>query len=195
MGRRAIVTTVLVVAAALPWGCSKKEHSLPVAPEAQLPTLTPGTMVARVSGKPWQGTDVDAFLQGSPGFQSLAVSGYGAFGSGQMLILLVLPSRVASGATYTLTDDVLGRAGCFISRSGGPGPSYTTDASHTGTVTFTLVDAPHVIGSFHFDAVGDSGAVHVTEGSFDTTIDGDTDASMRASRVRAAVTAAALRRR
>ena len=196
MGRRVAVSALFLLAASFAWGCSKKEHALPVAPEAQLPALAPGTMVARVNGTPWQGTFVDSFLQGSPGFESLVVSGYGTFGSNQLLILLVLPPRVAAGPVYALDDDVLGRAGCFVARPGAPGLSYTTDDAHTGTVTFTLVDAPHVVGTFHFDAVGDSGAVRVAEGSFDATIDQGAAASARTkSRLRAAAITEALRSR
>src|SRR5690348_3067487 len=116
MGRRVAVRALFLVAAALACGCTKKERALPVAPEAPLPALAPGTMIARVNGQPWQGTFVESYLQGSPGFQSLAISGYGTFGSSQLLILLVLPPNVGVGTAYSLGDDVLGRAGCFVAR-------------------------------------------------------------------------------
>jgi hypothetical protein len=50
-------------------------------------------------------------------------------------------------------------------------------------VTITQVDANHLTGTFHFDADGDAGAFHITEGSFDAEIMSDTLAALRAAAI------------
>jgi len=178
MKRRRAAMALFVGAVALASGCSGERHAaLPAAPVAPLPAVTPGTLVARLDGSAWSG-----FASASVGdFLTAGALKIHAFGT-DYWISLAIPKDSSVGAVCTLHGDPSSLGAVLI--PGQPHDGYiTTDPPYTGTVTIMAIDATHVAGEFHFDAIGDRGVIHVTEGGFDAPIVSDSLAAVWASAI------------
>lgn len=178
MSRCAATFALVLGGAALLWGCSAKEPhaALPTAPVTPLPAVTSATMVARINGSAWGPSGCFASQDsGGPLGSSTAIDAWAT----DYLVSLVIPRALSAGNTYALGASLQGLA---IIAGVGQGMQVSgTGAGRTGSVTITHVDADHITGTFHFDAGGDAGSFHITEGSFDAEIMSDTLAAVRAA--------------
>jgi hypothetical protein len=170
--KRVALTLVIALAAA---GCGKDSTGPPRNPPPAL-----GTMTASVNGRGWAAVDAS----GHPAALGLLMD----FGPGDR-VLTLMGTRLARGdtvfsdiylavggvapGTFLLGDTTANSGAWMVERKVGLDTldtSWSTDATHAGTLTITRFDslAKTVAGTFGFSGWDpDSGVVEVTNGSFD----------------------------
>ncbi len=160
--RRILTGTVVVISLSAP-ACKKTTTTpAPPKPVAAFAATINGTAIS--SGWIWvsNGNPGTGFVEISAGVSDASSDG-----------ILLQANNVVAPTTVTLNSNA--SLGSFGQYSSGPAATeimYRTDASHTGTITFTQVDATNKLlsGTFTFTALQYSPAgtptVNVTNGSF-----------------------------
>ena len=190
--KRLVLTLVMALAAA---GCGKDSTR----PPRDLPQAD-GMMTARVRGRDWAAVDASGrraalglLMDFGPGDRVLTLMGMRlARGDTVFSDIYLVVGGVAPGS-YLLGDSTANSGVWLVERKVGSDTldtSWSTDATHTGTLTITRFDslAKTVAGRFGFSGWdADSGVVEVTNGSFDlpyTVMRGPTPGAPRLPRSR-----------
>jgi hypothetical protein len=123
---------------------------------------------ASVNGSAWCSLSVGANYYANQ--QQVVITGTGLIGANAWALTLSVSGITAAG-TYNLSTTAPLR---FAVAGSSTGVGYTTTvAGSSGTITFTTFTTTHVVGTYSFTAVantGGTGTVQVTNGSFDVTL-------------------------